>query len=79
MGETEKDVSKPFIYEPTVIKKVINAIDNANHLTSLPSPLSGKKGITNALPIGNKIEADNQGKLDNPAPKVPNICVAKCV
>jgi len=39
----------------------------------------GKKGITNALPIGNKIEADNQGKLDNPAPKVPNICVAKCV
>ena len=68
-----------FIYEPTVIKKVINAIDNANHLTSLPSPLSGKKGITNALPIGNKIEADNQGMLDNPAPKVPSICGAKSV
>ena len=72
-------ISMPLIYEPTVIKKVINAIDNANHLTSFPSPLSGKKGITNALPIGNKIEADNQGKFDNPAPKVPNICVAKCV
>ena len=67
------------MYEPTVIKKVINAIDTANHLTSLPSPLSGKKGITNALTIGNKIEADNQGKFVNPAPKVPNICVAKCV
>ena len=67
------------MYEPTVIKKVINAIDNANHLTSLPSPLSGKKGITNALTIGNKIEADNHGKVDSPAPKVPNICVAKCV
>ena len=72
-------MSKPFMYEPTVIKKVINAIDKANHLTSLPSPLSGKKGITNALAIGNKIEADSQGKLDNPAPKVPNNCVAKCV
>ena len=58
--------------------KVINAIDNANHLTSLPFPLSGKKGITNALPIGNKIEAESQGKLNNPAPKVPNICVPKC-
>ena len=67
------------MYEPTVIKKVINAIDNANHLTSLPSPLSGNKGITKALPIGNRIEADNQGKFDNPAPKAPNICVAKCV
>ena len=67
------------MYEPTVIKKVINAIDNANHLTSFPFPLSGKKGITNALPIGNRIEADNQGKLDNPAPKVPKICVAKFV
>ncbi len=67
------------MYEPTVIKKVIKAIDKANHLTSLPAPLSGKKGITNALPIGNKIEADNQGKEDSPAPKVPNICVAKFV
>ena len=67
------------MYEPTVIKKVINAIDNANHLTSLPSPLSGKKGIRNALPIGNKIEAESQGKVDNPAPKVPKICVAKFV
>ena len=67
------------MYEPTVIKKVINAIDRANHLTSLPSPLSGKKGITNALPIGNKIEADSQGKVDKPAPKFPNTCVAKCV
>ena len=38
-----------------------------------------KKGIINALPIGNKIAADNQGKVDNPAPKVPVICVAKCV
>ena len=67
------------MYEPTVIKKVISATDNANHLTSLPSPLSGKKGITNALPIGNNIEADSQGKVENPAPKVPNIFVAKCV
>ena len=41
--------------------------------------ISGKKGITNALPIGNKIEADSQGNVDNPAPKVPIICVAKCV
>ena len=48
-------------------------MDNANHLTSLPFPLSGKKGITNALPIGNNIEADSQGKLDKPAPKVPKI------
>ncbi len=62
-----------------MIKKVINAIDKANHLTSFPSPLSGKKGITNALPIGNKIEADSQGKVDNPAPKVPIFCVAKFV
>ena len=60
-------------------KKVINAIDKANHLTSLPLPLSGKKGMTKALPIGNNIEADSQGKVDKPAPKVPNICVAKCV
>ena len=67
------------MYEPTVIKKVINATAKANHLTSLPSPLSGKKGITNALPIGNKIEADSQGKVDSPAPKVPNICVSKFV
>ena len=72
-------ISIPFIYEPTVIKKVINEIDYANHLTSFPSPLSGKKGITNALPIGNKIEADSQGKLDNPAPKDPKICVEKYV
>ena len=67
------------MYEPTVIKKVVNAIDKANHLTSLPSPLSGKKGITKALPIGNKIAADSQGKVEIPAPKVPNIFVAKCV
>ena len=67
------------MYEPTVIKKVINAVDKANHLTSLPSPLSGKKGMTNALPIGNKIEADSQGKEDKPAPNIPKICVAKCV
>ncbi len=67
------------MYDPTVIKKVINAIDKANHLTSLPSPLSGKKGITKALIIGNKIEADSQGKADNPAPNVPKICVAKFV
>ena len=67
------------MYEPTVIKKVINAIDNENHLTSLPSPLSGKKGITNALAIGNKIEADSHGKLKNPPPKVPIICDAKGV
>ena len=65
------------MYEPTVIKKVISAIDKANHLTSFPSPLTGKKGMTNALPIGKRIEADNQGKLDNPAPKVPNICAEK--
>ena len=67
------------MYEHTVIKKVISATDKANHLTSFPSPLSGKKGITNALPIGNNIEADSQGKLENPPPKLPNICVAKCV
>ena len=38
-----------------------------------------KNGMTKALPIGNKIEADSQGNEDNPAPKVPNICGAKCV
>ena len=68
-----------FIYEPTVIKKVINAIDNAYHLTSLPSPLSGKKGIKNALLIGKRIDTDNQGKSDKPAPNVPKVCNAKCV
>ena len=67
------------MYEPTVIKKVINATDKANHLTSLPSPLSGKKGIAKALPIGNNIEADNQGKVIRPAPRVPIIFVEKCV
>ena len=62
-----------------MIKKVINAIYKANHLTSLPSPLSGKKGITNALPIGKRIDADNQGKLEKPAPSVPIVWLAKCV
>ena len=55
------------------MRKVINATTKANHLTSLPSPLSGKKGIKNALPIGKRIESDNQGKPDKPAPKVPNV------
>ena len=62
-----------------MIKKVINAIVRANHLTSLPSPLSGKKGITNALTIGKSIEADSQGKAGNSAPRVPIVCAAKCV
>ena len=65
-------ISKPFIYEPTVTKKVIKATTKANHLISLPSPLSGKKGIKNALPIGNRIDTDNQGKSDKPIPNVPN-------
>ena len=65
------------MYEPTVIKKVINATDKANHLTSLPSPLSGK-GIAKAL-YWNNIEADNQGKVIRPAPRVPIIFVEKCV
>ena len=63
-------ILKPLIYDPTVIKKVIKATTKANHLTSFPSPLSGKKGIKNALPIGKSIDSDNQGRLDNPAPNV---------
>ena len=62
-----------------MIKKVIKEITSANHLTSLPSPLSGKKGIKNALPIGKRIDTDSQGKLDKPAPNVPIVCNAKCV
>ena len=62
-----------------VIKKVINATDKANHLTSLPSPLSGKKGIKNALPMGKRIDTDNQGKSDIPPPNVPIVRNAKCV
>ena len=62
-----------------MIKKVINAIHKANHLTCFPSPLSGKKGITNALPIGKRIDADSQGKSDKPEPSTPIVWVAKCV
>ena len=65
------------MYDPTVIKKVIKATDKAYHLTSLPSPLSGKNGITNALPIGKRTAADNQGKEVNPAPSTPKLWVAK--
>ena len=60
-----------------VIKKVINATDKANHLTSLPSPLSGKKGMTNALPIGKSIDTDSHGKFEKPAPSVPKVWLAK--
>ena len=60
-------------------RKVIKATLKANHLTCLPSPLSGKKGIKNAHPIGKRIETDNQGKLDKPTPKVPIVFSAKCV
>ena len=51
----------------------------ANHLTSLPSPLSGKKGIKNEQPIGKRMDDVNQGKLDKLAPNVPIVCNAKCV
>ena len=51
----------------------------ANHLTSLPSPLSGKKGIKNALTIGKRMDTDSQGKSDKPPPNVPIVCDAKCV
>ena len=64
--------------EPTVTRKVIKATIKANHLTSLPSPLSGIKGIKNALPIGKRIETESQGKLDKPTPNVPIVCNAKC-
>ena len=67
------------MYDPTVTKKVIKATLKANHLTCLPSPLSGKKGIKNALPIGKRIDTDNQGKSDNPPPNVAIVCSAKCV
>ena len=63
-----------------MIKKVIKEITKANHLTSLPSPLSGKKGIINALTIGKRIDTDNHGKLDKPdAPNVPIVWKAKSV
>ena len=67
------------MYEPTVTRKVIKATLKANHLTCLPSPLSGKKGITNALPMGKRIDTDSQGKSDKPPPNVPIVCSAKCV
>ena len=60
-------------------RKVIKATLKAYHLTSLPSPLSGKKGIIKALPIGKRIETDSQGKLDKPTPNVPIVLDVKCV
>ena len=67
------------MYEPTVTRKVIKATLKANHLTCLPSPLSGKNGIKNALPMGKRIDTDSQGKADKPPPNVPIVCSAKCV
>ena len=68
------------IYDPTVIKNVIKATTKANHLTCLPSPSSGKKGMIKALPMGKRIDADNQGKLDQPEePNVPIVWKAKSV
>ena len=66
-------MSNPFMYAPTVIRNVIKATIRANHLTSLPSPLSGKKGTTKALIIGNKIDRDNHGKEVKPTPNFPKV------
>ena len=67
------------MYDPTVTRKVIKATLKANHLTCLPSPLSGKKGIKNAHPMGKRIDTESQGKSDIPPPNVPIVCIAKCV
>ena len=67
------------MYAPTVTRNVIKATLKANHLTCLPSPLSGKKGIKNALPMGKRIETDSQGKSDKPPPNVPIVFSAKFV
>ena len=55
-----------------VIRKVIKATINANHRTSLPSPLSGKKGTIKAHTIGKSIDNDNQGILVKSAPNFPS-------
>ena len=67
------------MYDPTVTRKVIKATIKENHLTCFPSPLSGKKGIKNAHPMGKRIDTESQGKLEIPPPNVPNVCSAKCV
>ena len=54
------------------MRKVIKAIINANHLTSLPSPLSGKKGTIKALMIGKSIDKDNQGIFVKSPPNFPS-------
>ena len=54
------------------MRKVIKATINANHLTSLPSPLSGKKGTRKAHMIGKSIDNDNQGILVKSAPNFPS-------
>ncbi len=55
------------------MRKVIKATIKANHLTSLPSPLSGKKGIIKAHIIGKSIDKDNQGILVKSAPNFPRV------
>ena len=55
------------------MRKVIKATTRANHLTSLPLPLSGKKGTTKALTIGKRMDKDNHGKLVKPTPNFPNV------
>ena len=60
-----------------MIRKVIKATTRANHLTSLPLPLSGIKGTTKAQMIGNKIDKDNHGILVRPAPSNPKWVVSK--
>ena len=53
--------SYPLIYPATVIKNVINVIDNPYHRTTFPSPLSGRRGMPSAATIGNNIDKLNQG------------------
>ena len=53
------------------MRKVIKATTRANHLTSLPWPLSGKKGTIKAQMIGNKIDKDNHGIRVSPTPNSP--------
>ena len=67
----------PFIYAPTVIRKVIKATTRANHLTSLPLPLSGIKGTIKAQMIGNKIDKDNHGIVVRSAPNNPKGVLSK--
>ena len=67
----------PFIYAPTVIRKVIKATTRANHLTSLPCPLSGIKGTIKAQMIGNNIDKDNHGILVRLTPNCPKGAVSK--